>query len=187
MLAAAMKGRGAMARWSRAAPRLLSSSAQATGGATQDGGDGGASADRADDAPLTVDVPKNAIRFKAVRSSGPGGQAVNKQSTCVEARVNLYEAFWLPDDARERLMNDEANRINKVGDLIVVVQEQRTQELNKRIAQERVQQLLDASLVAPKERVMRVGISEAGKEYRKESKRYRSKIKQARRVSKKDW
>lgn len=137
--------------------------------------------------PQSVDVPQGAIRFKAVRSSGPGGQAVNKQSTCVEARVNLYEAYWLPNDARERLMENEKNRINKDGDLFVVVQQERTQEANKRIAQKRMQEILDASLIEPKERDMWTGLADVTKEKRKEGKRFRSKIKQARKVTKFDW
>ena len=72
-----------------------------------------------------VDIPVDSLEFHYTRSSGPGGQNVNKVNTKAELRFNVVAAKWLPDDVRERFMDQEKNKINQDGILVMSSQEQR--------------------------------------------------------------
>jgi protein subunit release factor B len=136
------------------------------------------------DRKFTVD--QGALTFKAVRSSGPGGQNVNKVATCVEIRFTVLEAEWMPLEVRERMAEQQRNRINKSGELVISVQQERTQELNRRLALSMIQEMVDAATVEPKVRDMWTGIGDEGKLKRREEKRHRTQVKAARRSSSKD-
>jgi ribosome-associated protein len=137
--------------------------------------------------PRRLVVDEAALSIKAVRSSGPGGQHVNKTSSCVEARFQVDTAEWLPDEVRRRLREQQAHRINKAGELLVSVQQERSQIVNRRIAVELIQSLVDEAALEPKGRDMWTGIGEEGKQRRKEEKRHRTQVKSVRRASKEDY
>ncbi len=59
------------------------------------------------------------------RSSGPGGQNVNKVNTKAEVRFNVRQADWLTREVKDRLLDYQSAKINKDGDLIVSSQEHR--------------------------------------------------------------
>ncbi len=79
-------------------------------------------------------VPEDRLSISFSRSSGAGGQNVNKVSTKVEVRFNLNEADWLENDVRERLRTQLASRLTRNGDIVFTSQEHRTQLLNKATA-----------------------------------------------------
>jgi len=136
----------------------------------------------------TVSVPPNKLVIKAIRSSGPGGQNVNKVNTCVEIRFVVDKADWLPEDARRRLKEQQFNRMNKKsGEMILQCQEERTQTLNKKRALVKLQEIVDLALIEPKERNAWNGISEQTKQRRKDQKRYKSQQNKSGRISKDDW
>jgi peptidyl-tRNA hydrolase ICT1 len=65
------------------------------------------------------------LEFNYARSSGPGGQNVNKLNTKAEVRFNVHTADWLEPEVRQRLLEYQSNKISKEGDLIVSSQEHR--------------------------------------------------------------
>ncbi len=83
-------------------------------------------------------VPEDRLRITFSRSSGAGGQNVNKVNTKVEVRFNLNEADWLESDVRERLRTQQASRLTRNGDIVFTSQEHRTQLLNRATAMEKV-------------------------------------------------
>jgi ribosome-associated protein len=99
-----------------------------------------------------VRVPAEAIRWRAVRSSGPGGQNVNKVASKVELRVDLDAVEGLDDGARARLGRLVASRVDSRGRLLVTSQRTRDQTRNLEDAREKVRRLVGRALRAPKRR-----------------------------------
>ena len=99
-----------------------------------------------------VTVPASAIEVSAVRSSGPGGQNVNKVASKIELRVDLARVSGLPLGARARLLALAAGRLDARGFLLVSSQRTRDQHRNLEDAREKVRALLARSLIAPRPR-----------------------------------
>lgn len=99
-----------------------------------------------------VVVPAAAIRMSASRSSGPGGQNVNKVASKVELRIDLQTITGLRADARTRLLQLAARRLDADGRLLVVSQRTRDQSRNCEDARDKVAQLVAQALVKPEKR-----------------------------------
>jgi ribosome-associated protein len=128
-----------------------------------------------------VRVPASAIRWRAVRSSGPGGQNVNKVASRVELRVDLDAVEGLDDAARDRLAALAASRRDSRGRLLVTSQRTRDQSRNLEDARDKVRRLVARALVAPKRR-RRTRPSGAAVEERLRDKRLRGARKRERRA-----
>ena len=96
---------------------------------------------------------KSELTFKAVRSSGSGGQNVNKVSSKVELYFNLQSSIGLNDDEKIKLAKSLKNRISKDGIIILSCDESRSQTRNKAIVIQRFLKLLEEGLLEEKDRI----------------------------------
>jgi ribosome-associated protein len=126
-----------------------------------------------------VVVPARALSLHAARSSGPGGQNVNKVASKVELRVDLHRVQGLPDAARERLRSLAEGRLDAEGRLLVVSQRTRDQHRNLEDAREKVRALIRRALTPPRPR-RPTRITAAARAGRLAAKRERSERKRTR-------
>lgn len=91
--------------------------------------------------------------FSASKSSGPGGQNVNKVNSKVELRLNIKNSRLLTDEEKVVILVKLVNRINKEGELIVVSQTERSQLGNKEKATEKLNKLISQALRTNKKRI----------------------------------
>jgi ribosome-associated protein len=118
----------------------------------------------------------NEFIFQATRSSGPGGQNVNKVSSKVELRFNVKESELLNEDEKIVLTEKLCNKINKEDELVLVAQTDRSQLKNKEIVIEKFYLLLEKALI-PKKMRFKTKPTKGSVEKRLESKRVRASIK----------
>jgi len=127
-------------------------------------------------------VPEGGIEWRAVRSSGPGGQNVNKVASKLELRVRLASVSGLTAPARARLTALAAGRLDAGGRLLVTSQRTRDQIRNLEHARDKVKKLVERSMKAPRPlRPTRPGPGAI--ERRLKAKRQRSVVKRVRKVS----
>jgi ribosome-associated protein len=128
----------------------------------------------------TISLDESEIDETFVRSSGPGGQNVNKLSTAVQLRFDVRRSASLPNDVAIRLMNLAGKRLTKDGVIVLVAQSHRTQERNRADALARLVALIQQAAVRPTPR-RATKPTKASKERRLEGKKVRSTIKETRR------
>ena len=97
-------------------------------------------------------IPEDEFIFTASRSSGPGGQNVNKVNTRVELRFNVLSSVGLSDQEKEMICLKLKRRINSAGELVVRSQAARTQLRNKTAAEEKILKILCEALTEKPER-----------------------------------
>ena len=93
------------------------------------------------------------LNFKAIRSSGAGGQHVNKVSSKVELSFNLIASEALSDFQKQRIQRKLKNRLTNQGVLVLQCGESRSQHKNKELVIKRFIELIKASLIVPKKRI----------------------------------
>jgi ribosome-associated protein len=127
-----------------------------------------------------ISLDEREISETFVRSSGPGGQNVNKVATAVQLRFDVRRSPSLPGPVRLRLEKLAGSRLTKDGVLVISAERYRTQERNRADALGRLIALIRRASVAPKPR-RRTRPTAASKERRLKAKSERGSVKRLRR------
>jgi len=126
-----------------------------------------------------IEIPESELELNAIRSSGPGGQNVNKVATAIHLRFDIAASSVLPDDVKSRLLDLRDRRISSDGVVNIKAQRSRSQDKNRIDALKRLADLLRKGLVAPKAR-KKTKPSRKSKEKRLADKARRAQVKQSR-------
>jgi len=127
----------------------------------------------------TLEIPDSELSFRYARSSGPGGQNVNKVATKVTLLFPVFESLALSDDQKLRVEQQLGNRISRDGLLHVTSERHRTRSANQRDAIERFIELVAAAL-RPRKHRRESRVPESSRRRRLEKKRRRSATKRLR-------
>ncbi len=122
---------------------------------------------------------RSELRFAFSRSSGPGGQNVNKVNTKTELRVNVLAIHGLTETALKRLTKLAGRRLTADGDILLISERERTQEANRTACLMRLREMVIAALVEPIRR-RKTRPTRGSQQRRMESKKLRSRIKRTR-------
>lgn len=126
-----------------------------------------------------VRLDESELKFEFVRSSGPGGQNVNKVSTAVQLRFDVKRSPNLNEAIKERLAKLAGRRMSTDGVLVIHASAFRSQEKNREDALRRLSELIARASHVPRKR-KRTKPTFASKTKRLESKKKRSKVKEMR-------
>jgi ribosome-associated protein len=97
----------------------------------------------------SIKIPPDEIHFDFIRSSGPGGQNVNKVATAVQLRFNARDSRSISPEIRERLFRLAGRRKNLSGEIIIEARRFRTQQRNREDAMNRLLQLIEQASIPP--------------------------------------
>ncbi len=131
-------------------------------------------------------IDENEIALSFIRSSGPGGQNVNKVSSAVQLRFDARRSPSLPNAVAIRLVKLAGKKATTEGVIVITANRHRTQEMNRKDAIDRLVEMLRQATIAPRRRV-KTKVSKASKAERLDSKKKRSGTKKTRRVGSSDW
>ena len=133
----------------------------------------------------TISIKEREIKLDFIRSSGPGGQNVNKVATAVQLRFDVRNSPSLPDEVRDRIVRLAGRRITEDGVLIIDARRYRTQERNRQDAIARLIQLIRKATEKARPR-RKTKPTVASRRRRLETKRRRGDAKRMRRSVNKD-
>jgi len=128
-------------------------------------------------------VPRHLLRVSFSRSSGAGGQNVNKVNTKAELRFVLEgaEGAWIAASVRARLAALYPGALNDAGEVFLSSQRHRTQAANLDDCVDKLQTMLRKACAVPRVRSVRTALSELAKSERRDDKRHRAGVKERRR------
>lgn len=126
-----------------------------------------------------VVIPGSELQYTASRSSGPGGQHVNKTDSRIQVRWNIPGSRALSDFLKRRVMQVLATRLTDDGDLLLASDSNRSQRRNKEDVTQRLAALVREALVPPKPR-RKTKPTRASRQKRLDAKKKRSDVKKQR-------
>lgn len=100
-----------------------------------------------------ISIDEQELQWEFIRSSGPGGQNVNKVSTAVQLRFDVKHSPAVPDDVKKRLIRLAGRRMTREGELIIEARQYRYQERNRQDALKRLIELIWKAAQKPKIRL----------------------------------
>jgi ribosome-associated protein len=127
----------------------------------------------------SVSIPRNELDVRVSRSSGAGGQHVNKTSSRVEIFWNIPASRVLSDEEKSRLLDKLSSKLTTEGSVRVVASDMRSQSRNRDLAEERLSELVRRALVIPRKR-RPTRPTKASKEARLEEKKRQARKKRDR-------
>ncbi|NQT24534.1 aminoacyl-tRNA hydrolase [candidate division KSB1 bacterium] len=127
----------------------------------------------------TISIHESELQLEFIRSSGPGGQNVNKVATAVQLRFNILHSENLPVELKGRLIQLAGSRLTKDGYILIKAHRHRSQEQNRQDAIDRLVSLIQKASHKPKHRIP-TRPTRSSKEKRLEQKQRRSHIKKLR-------
>jgi ribosome-associated protein len=101
---------------------------------------------------LEISIPLDELEFSFVRSSGPGGQNVNKVNSKAMLRWNVQDSPSITPEMRDRIMKKLANRINHEGEIVITGESFRDQIRNREDCLEKLKEMIAAAAFKPKPR-----------------------------------
>ena len=124
-----------------------------------------------------ITIAESELEESFIRSSGPGGQNVNKVSSAVQLRFNVLTSPNLTDWAREGLLRGE--KLTREGVLVITAQRFREQDRNRADARERLVEIIRGAAI-PRKMRRDTKVPKSSKKKRLDSKKHRARIKQDR-------
>ncbi|GAA6104755.1 peptidyl-tRNA hydrolase ICT1, mitochondrial [Tachysurus ichikawai] len=98
-----------------------------------------------------VDIRVDKLKISYSRSSGPGGQHVNKVNSKAEVRFHVQTAEWIPEDVRKEILLQNKTRLNKAGELIVTSEVSRSQQRNLDHCVQKISKIISEASQRPPE------------------------------------
>jgi ribosome-associated protein len=128
---------------------------------------------------VVIRIPASEIEFTFARSSGPGGQNVNKTSSKAILRWNLLRSDAVPEAVKDRFLVAFASRLTAEGDVVIHSDESRDRSVNMETCKDKLIEMLSKVWTAPKKRVA-TKPTRGSQRRRVDTKRQRSDVKNAR-------
>lgn len=125
-----------------------------------------------------LEIPDEAVTFRFLAATGPGGQNVNKVATACQLRCDVFRLGLAPH-VYQKLKQLAGSRMTSAGEIVITARRHRTQEANREEAQARLAELIARAHVRDAKRV-KTRPSRAAKTKRLEAKKQRGSVKQGR-------